>query len=98
MSTSSTTECSRLRCVDRVRVRSGTRGRGPARRLFGNAMLLQPAIERAAAQAELLRGEPNVPAVTRQHLLDEETLGVFERERLGVGIARATPGAGDAAP
>ena len=40
-------------------------------RLLTDAILLQPAVEGAAAHAELLRRQPDVAAVARQDLLDE---------------------------
>src|SRR5215213_7765610 len=49
-------------------------------RLFADAILLEPAIERAAAHAELLRREADVAIVPRQHLFDEYALGFFERQ------------------
>src|SRR5690349_1537334 len=56
-------------------------------RLAPDAILLQPAIERAAAHAELLRGETHVPVVTREYFFDEHALGILERQLVRCLIA-----------
>ena len=60
----------------------------PAHRLFTDAILLQPPIERAAAHAELLRRQADVAAVARQDLFDEDALGILERLRVGARRCR----------
>src|SRR3954470_15182675 len=67
---SPTTACSRLQWT-------------LAERLFADAILLQPAIEGAAAHAELFGGEADVAVVARQHFLDEDTLRFLERQIVG---------------
>ena len=63
-------------------------------RLLADAILLQPAIERAPAHAELLRREADVAIVPRQHLFDEHPLGFLEREFGGGGARRRRVGGG----
>src|SRR6187401_3115541 len=54
-------------------------------RLLADAILLQPAVERAAAHAELLRREADIAIVPRQHLFDEDPFRFLEREVGGGG-------------
>src|SRR5688572_7131263 len=64
---------SRLRCT-RL-----TAGACALARLFPDAIVLQPPIERAAAHAELLRRQADIAAMLREHLLDEDPFGILER-------------------
>ena len=73
------------RCDARWRV-------APLDQLFTDAILLQAPVECAAAHAELLRREPDVAAVPRQDLLDEDALGLLERQLVGAGRRRAARG------
>src|SRR5437868_2786071 len=60
-----------------------------ARSLAADAIVLKPSIQGAAAHAELPRGRAHVTVVARERLLDEQPLGLLERE-----IGRGRSGGG----
>src|SRR5579859_2200166 len=78
-SVSPTTACSRLQWtfVDRT-----------GRRLLPDTILLQAAVQRAAAHTELFGGLADVAVVAREHFLDERALGFLE----GLRVARCRCG------
>src|SRR3954454_5611984 len=78
---------SRLRWL--ARCRRTAAGSCPPSQLFTDAILLQAAIQRTAAHAELLRRESNVSAVAREDLFDEDAFGILERLRCRPGCCRS---------
>ena len=70
----------------------GSSARGPfcRHRLLTDAILLEPAVERAAAHPELLCRLPHVSLMAREHLFDEDALGILERKVVGRGCRRGT--------
>ena len=62
-----------------------------ATRLFADAILLQPPVERAPAHAELLGREAHVAIVPRQDLFDEHPLRFLEREVVAGATFGAAP-------
>src|SRR6476659_9825668 len=70
---------SRLRWL--ARCRRTAAGSCPLSQLFTDAILLQAPIQGAAAHPELLRCEPDIPAVAGEDLFDEDPFGILERVR-----------------